>query len=269
MTEFFKNRAPLDAQRLAHELRIRQCLWQEAVIKDEVTSTNDLAQELIKDNISAGTFVVANFQTNGRGRQLRTWDAPKNSSIFVSIILKPNQERKLGWIPLMTGLALLNAISIETRKEVKLKWPNDLILVENKKNFKFAGILLEKHDEYVIAGVGINYNQSSSELPISDATSLKNILSQEISKEVILASFISEFATIWEEGKNAKDWPAPSLIRNYSDSCQTLGQQITAHLPGGETVSGKALEISPEGELVLVTHKGILKLNSADIHLEH
>ena len=110
MTEFFKNRAPLDAQRLAHELRIRQCLWQEAVIKDEVTSTNDLAQELIKDNISAGTFVVANFQTNGRGRQLRTWDAPKNSSIFVSIILKPNQERKLGWIPLMTGLALLNAI---------------------------------------------------------------------------------------------------------------------------------------------------------------
>ena len=207
---------------MAHELRIRQCLWQEAVIKDEVTSTNDLAQELIKDNISAGTFVVANFQTNGRGRQLRTWDAPKNSYIFVSIILKPNQERKLGWIPLMTGLALLNAISIETRKEVKLKWPNDLILVENKKNFKFAGILLEKHDEYVIAGVGINYNQSFSELPISDATSLKNILSQEISKEVILASFISEFATILEEGKNAKDWPAPSLIRNYSDSCQTL-----------------------------------------------
>ena len=64
MTEIFKNRAPLDAQLLEQELLLRQCLWQNAIVKDEVTSTNDIARELVASNIEEGTFVLANFQTD-------------------------------------------------------------------------------------------------------------------------------------------------------------------------------------------------------------
>jgi hypothetical protein len=67
VTGFLKNRAPLDAQILERELRFRQCLWQNAILKDEVTSTNDIAKELVNNQTVEGTFVVANFQSKGSG----------------------------------------------------------------------------------------------------------------------------------------------------------------------------------------------------------
>jgi BirA family biotin operon repressor/biotin-[acetyl-CoA-carboxylase] ligase len=267
VTEFLKNRAPLDAQILERELRLRQCLWQNAILKDEVTSTNDVAKELTNNEINEGTFVVANFQTKGRGRQDRSWEAPKNSSIFISIILKPNNQNEIGWIPLLIGLSLFKSLESETRKSIKIKWPNDLVLVEAKEVFKFAGILLEKHNDYVIAGVGINFDQELNELPIKNATSLKAFLQNELSKESIIAAFISELGARWLEENNAQASPTPSLVREYKTNCLTIGSQIIAQLPGGENIKGKAVDISRTGELIVETTDGLRNLSSADIHL--
>lgn len=267
MTEFLKNRAPLDAQILERELRLRQCLWQNAILKDEVTSTNDVAKELTNNEINEGTFVVANFQTKGRGRQDRSWEAPKNSSIFISIILKPNNQNEIGWIPLLIGLSLFKSLESETRENIKIKWPNDLVLVKAKEVFKFAGILLEKHNDYVIAGVGINFDQELNELPIKNATSLKAFLQNELSKESIIAAFISELGARCLEENNAQDSPTPSLVRDYKNNCLTIGSQITAQLPGGEIIKAKAMDVSRTGELIVETTDGLRNLSSADIHI--
>jgi len=267
VTEIFKNRAPLDAQLLEQELLLRQCLWQNAIIKDEVTSTNDIARELVASNIEEGTFVLANFQTKGRGRQNRSWEAPKNSSIFISIVLKPNSEKNLGWIPLLVGLALHKALEAETRKDIKIKWPNDLVLVEKSQEFKFAGILVERTNEYVIAGVGINFDQEKEELPVSNASSLKQILQSSMTKESVIASFLTELSARWLEENNASTWPTPSLVRDYKTNCITLNNKITAQLPGGEVINAQVADISQTGELVVKTDDGTRSLSSADIHL--
>ena len=267
VTEIFKNRAPLDAQLLEQELLLRQCLWQNAIVKDEVTSTNDIARELVANNIEEGTFVLANFQTNGRGRQNRSWEAPKNSSIFISIVLKPNSEKNLGWIPLLVGLALLKALEAETKKDIKIKWPNDLVLVENNQEFKFAGILVERTNEYVIAGVGINFDQEKEELPVSNASSLKQILQSSMAKESVIAAFLTELSARWLEENNASIWPTPSLVRDYKTNCITLNKKITAQLPGGEVINAEVVDISQTGELVVKTDDGTRSLSSADIHL--
>ena len=267
VTEIFKNRAPLDAQLLEQELLLRQCLWQNAIVKDEVTSTNDIARELVASNIEEGTFVLANFQTKGRGRQNRSWEAPKNSSIFISIVLKPNSEKNLGWIPLLVGLALHKALEAETRKDIKIKWPNDLVLVENNQEFKFAGILVERTNEYVIAGVGINFDQEKEELPVSNASSLKQILQSSMTKESVIAAFLTELSARWLEENNASTWPTPSLVRDYKTNCITLNKKITAQLPGGEVINAEVVDISQTGELVVKTDDGTRSLSSADIHL--
>ena len=267
VTEIFKNRAPLDAQLLEQELLLRQCLWQNAIIKDEVTSTNDIARELVASNIEEGTFVLANFQTKGRGRQNRSWEAPKNSSIFISIVLKPNSENNLGWIPLLVGLALHKSLEAETRKDIKIKWPNDLVLVENNQEFKFAGILVERTNEYVIAGVGINFDQEKEELPVSNASSLKQILQSSMTKESVIAAFLAELSARWLEENNATTWPTPSLVRDYKTNCITLNKKITAQLPGGEVINAQVVDISQTGELVVKTDDGTRSLSSADIHL--
>ena len=267
VTEIFKNRAPLDAQLLEQELLLRQCLWQNAIVKDEVTSTNDIARELVASNIEEGTFVLANFQTKGRGRQNRSWEAPKNSSIFISIVLKPNSEKNLGWIPLLVGLALHKALEAETRKDIKIKWPNDLVLVEKSQEFKFAGILVERTNEYVIAGVGINFDQEKEELPVSNASSLKQILQSSMTKESVIAAFLTELSARWLEENNASTWPTPSLVRDYKTNCITLNKKITAQLPGGEVINAQAVDISQTGELVVKTDDGTRSLSSADIHL--
>ena len=267
VTEIFKNRAPLDAQLLKQELLLRQCLWQNAIIKDEVTSTNDIARELVSSNIAEGTFVLANFQTKGRGRQNRNWEAPKNSSIFISIVLKPNSENNLGWIPLLIGLSLHKALEAETRKNIKIKWPNDLVLVENNQEFKFAGILVEKINNLVIAGIGINFDQEKNELPVSNASSLKEILQSPLSKEAVIAAFLTELSARWLEENNASTWPTPSLVRDYKTNCITLNKKIEAQLPGGEVINAQAVDISQIGELVVQTDDGTRSLSSADIHL--
>ena len=267
VTEIFKNRAPLDAQLLKQELLLRQCLWQNAIIKDEVTSTNDIARELVSSNIAEGTFVLANFQTKGRGRQNRNWEAPKNSSIFISIVLKPNSENNLGWIPLLIGLSLHKSLEAETRKNIKIKWPNDLVLVENNQEFKFAGILIEKINNLVIAGIGINFDQERNELPVSNASSLKEILQSPLSKEAVIAAFLTEISARWLEENNASNWPTPSLVRDYKTNCITLNKKIEAQLPGGEVIEALAVDISQTGELVVKTDDGTRTLSSADIHL--
>lgn len=266
MTDFYENRAGLDTQVLAQELKKRSSLWQEYVLLDEIDSTNEFIKRMEKKE---GLFVLANFQTKGKGRQDRTWVAPKNSSIFVSICLKPNKNGNISWIPLLTSLALFRSLRTLTNENIKIKWPNDLVLIRNNEQLKFSGILVEMTEDFAIVGVGINYNQKIEELPIKNATSLSTFLSGEIFREEIIASFISEFAALWNEENLSATWPTQASIREYKTNCVTIGQEINAQLVNKENIFGLAQDVLETGELQIKTDSNILNLTSADITLSH
>ena len=266
VTDFYENRAGLDTLVLAQELKKRSSLWQEYVLLDEVDSTNEFIKKMEKKE---GLFVLANFQTRGKGRQNRSWVAPKNSSIFISICLKPTKNGRLSWIPLLTSLALFRSLESLTTENIKIKWPNDLVLIKNNQQFKFSGILVEMIDDYAVVGVGINYNQKNDELPVKNATSLKTILSGDITREEIIASFISEFAALWQEENLAAVWPTNTSIRDYKKNCVTIGQEINAQLFDKDIIQGKAVDVLETGELKVETGSKTVNLSSADITLSH
>ena len=127
-----------------------------------VKSTNDLAAELAENGASEGVIVTAEEQTKGRGRLGRAWHSPAGAGIYVSIILKPriNPDKAPG-ISIMTAVALADAVKKFCPGEVRIKWPND-ILINGRKT---AGILTELSAEknkinHIVVGVG-NERQSS------------------------------------------------------------------------------------------------------------
>src|SRR5690349_22611932 len=131
---------------------------------DEVGSTLDVAHELAAAGAEAGTLIVANAQTAGRGRMGRTWRSEQGAGLWLTLIERPADATALEVLSLRVGLALAPALDAFTDAAVQLKWPNDLYL----RGRKLAGILIEArwregHPEWVAIGVGINLRPPAAE----------------------------------------------------------------------------------------------------------
>jgi BirA family transcriptional regulator, biotin operon repressor / biotin---[acetyl-CoA-carboxylase] ligase len=126
-------------------------------------STNDRARELAAAGAAHGTVVTAAEQTEGRGRQGRTWTAPAGKALLYSAVLRPLDQRHLT-LPLAVPLAVCAAAEeLRPGVECRVKWPNDVWLGERK----LAGVLIEARpqDGWAVIGVGLNLSISRDELP--------------------------------------------------------------------------------------------------------
>lgn len=121
-------------------------------------STQDL---LRRSGLPEGAVAVTEHQTAGRGRSGHRWEDAVGASILASIMLRPATGRLDPALSLVCGLAVAEAIETATGLAAQLKWPND-VLVGGR---KVAGILLEADGDAVVAGLGINVNQSQDDLP--------------------------------------------------------------------------------------------------------
>ena len=124
---------------------------------DEVTSTLDVAHPLARGGAPAGTLILAERQTAGRGRNGRAWASEEGAGIWSTLIARPADEAALDVLSLRVGLALAQALEAFTDDELRLKWPNDLMLDRGK----LAGILIEsrwreERVDWVAIGIGIN-----------------------------------------------------------------------------------------------------------------
>ena len=125
-------------------------------------STNTRARELAAAGAPHGTIVTASEQTEGRGRQGRTWTAPPGKSLLYSAILRPLGERPL--LPLAAALAVCEAAEdLAPGVGCQVKWPNDVQVEERK----LAGVLIEARpqDDWAVIGVGLNLSIESHEFP--------------------------------------------------------------------------------------------------------
>lgn len=146
--------------------------------KEVTKSTQLVAHQLAQAGEAHGTIVIADEQTDGRGRLNREWHSTKEKGIWLSMVLRPNLLPYLApQLTLLTATVLADVIKEHTSIKPQIKWPND-ILINNK---KVAGILTEMQAEqdtiqYVIIGIGININQIIEDFPKDmqfKATSLK------------------------------------------------------------------------------------------------
>ena len=129
---------------------------------DSVPSTMDVAARLARLGVPERTAVVAAPPTAGRGRAGRAWQAPFGSSLFCTLILRPPvAPDRLSTLPLVTGVAVAEAIEELTGAPVQLKWPNDVWIGSDPERRKVAGILAASAlrgsaIEHALIGIGVN-----------------------------------------------------------------------------------------------------------------
>ena len=207
-----------------------------------IDSTNEQAKRVAADNL----VIVAASQTAGKGRGGKNWISDEGN-LFFSIILDSSRIRNPEIISFVAALSVLNAIE-KNGASCLIKWPND-VLVENK---KCCGILLEKHKNNLIIGIGININSAPEYLDSGRSACclrdhLKNVDSDKILKQILV-----EFSNILEEYKRNDFAPIREklLPRLYK-----LNEVIELdHL--GKRHKGKIIDVSLSGNLVLETDKG-------------
>lgn len=192
------------------------------------------------------SVVLTDNQTAGRGRLDRTWIAPKGASLAVSVLLRNVSPAIWGWVPLIAGSALHQAIAAQLpQHDVGVKWPND-VLVDGR---KISGILAEVADGAIILGAGINTAMRPDQLPVPTATSFAT-LGMEANSDRLLADFLREFRVLLTRASEAGIGPS-GVGAVITASSATLGQTVRVDLPDGTAVEGRALRLDADGRLVV------------------
>jgi BirA family biotin operon repressor/biotin-[acetyl-CoA-carboxylase] ligase len=154
----------------------------------------DSTQALLDPSMSEGTAALADFQTSGRGRLGRSWEAPPRAAVLVSVLLRPPAELPLPQLALVAGVAVADALERLTQLALQIKWPNDVML----RRAKVAGILAEARDGAVVLGIGVNVNQTRDQLP-DRAGSLLTTTGHEWDRDDVLEAVLADLGVRYEQ----------------------------------------------------------------------
>lgn len=260
------DRPPLNAARLTRALVVPGGLWTRLDLRTTTGSTNADAVAAARAGEPEGLVVVAEQQTAGRGRQGRTWVSPPRAGVAASVLLRPGTGRwapvppaRYGWLPLLAGVALADAVTRVARLEAGLKWPNDLLVAGRK----CAGILAETvpggrpgTPPAVVLGIGLNVTVRAHELPADPgglpATSLALAGAPVTDRDPLLRALLRALADWYLRWRAAGGEATGSgLAAAYADRCATLGRPVRALLPGGGELAGTARAVDGDGRLVI------------------
>lgn len=200
----------------------------------------DSTQSALKGSSPAhGDIITAEFQSAGRGRLDRSFEAKPGTGLLFSAFVVPTRDKsEWGFIPLLVGLSVAEVLGIE----FFTKWPNDILSDLGK----VGGILCEVHGDGIIIGVGINVSMTHEQLPVPTATSVLLTLGSAPDRSELLIAILKEIAFNLAEWESGED-----LIDDYLDSSSTMGKSVSVQLPDDTTLIGKAAGISAQGELLL------------------
>ncbi|MGC0420573.1 biotin--[acetyl-CoA-carboxylase] ligase [Embleya sp. AB8] len=256
------DRPPLREAALRRALLVPGGLWREVDVLPETGSTNaDLAR---RADETEGLVLVAESQVAGRGRLDRRWTAPPRSGLAVSVTLAPNEVpvARWGWLPLLAGVAAASAVSRVSGVEVRLKWPNDLLVGERK----LAGILAERAGTAVVLGIGLNVSLRQDELPVPTATSLLLSGAENIDRDPLLRALLRELEEWYTRWRLAEgDARASGLLTAYTEACATIGRRVRVDLPAGPALEGAATAIDDDGRLVVTGPDGPTPVGAGDV----
>ena len=230
-------------------------LGQRLYLHDDLGSTNSEASALAHAGAPHGTVVVAERQSAGKGRRTRSWYSPPGANIYCSIVVRGKGQKHtlaewLSWVPLISALAVSDAVHSVASVPLRLKWPNDLLFHERK----VGGILCESShvsadDPVVIIGIGLNVNLPQESFPDElrlMATSLVEISGRPIDRNRLIAQLLAEI----EQGLEELGSHGPDRLRlAYMSRCHTLGKPVRVILGKDQELQGRAESISADGAL--------------------
>ena len=273
-----KKRNPLNIESIKLNLRTSN-VGQQLIYYQEISSTNDVARKLVKEDVEEnkknGAVIVADFQTKGRGKSHRKWEAEPFTNILMTVIVKKGEHpvetqglASLQNITLLTGLVVCEALNNLFDIKAKIKWPNDVII----NNKKVSGILSESAtdkngDTFFLIGMGINVFQDiekfSEELKIS-ATSLANETKKRnvtVQREIIIAEILNRLEHYYDNIE--KKWN--KVRKRLKDFSSTIGKRVKVST-GKKIIEGLGLDYEDDGGLMVREDSGIIKtIYSGDV----
>ncbi|MEW1961347.1 biotin--[acetyl-CoA-carboxylase] ligase [Microbacterium sp. NPDC077644] len=195
------------------------------------------------------SVIVTDDQTAGRGRLDRSWDAPAGTALAVSVLLRrlPSHPEATGWIPLVAGLAMADAVTVQLAgHEVGVKWPND-VLVDGR---KICGILAESTGSAIVLGAGVNTAMTAAQLPVPTATSFA-ALGAVADHDRLVSDYLRRLSGLLEALATWGDADRSGVHDAVSARCATLGRDVDVSLPGGGALHGTAIRLAGDGRLVV------------------
>lgn len=256
---------------LMTEAEIKSLMHTEWVAKevlyfDTIDSTNTKAQELAEKGYPSGTLVVADKQESGKGRRGRSWVSPSGTGIFMTLMIKPDiNPNNASMLTLVAALAVAKAITSVTGEEAMIKWPNDIVV--NSK--KVCGILTEMNAQFdyinhIVVGIGINVHNESFPEEISQIASSLMIEAggKRFHRAQIIAETMSYFEQYYDTFLKTQDLSA--LVREYDELLVNRNKSVRV-LDPKEPFDGKAMGITPKGELIVDTWESRKLVSSGEV----
>ena len=245
--------AALQRRGIDHRIRL--------TVSPVTVSTNNDAREAALTGEPEFSVFVSLRQTGGRGRRGRGFISDDTGGLWFSLLLRPPMElREASRVTLLFGLAVLYALDRLCHISVGLKWPNDIISLQNAK--KLCGILSETSMEenrisYAVIGCGVNVAQTRFPPEIEEvATSLRQ-MGAGIEREELLACILEEFIGLYEEFLLNPQ----SFMPRYRARCATLGHAV--RVLGAASFDGVAETVTDDGDLVVKDTDGIRHIVSS------
>ena len=256
---------------LMTEAEIKSLMHTEWVAKevlyfDTIDSTNTKAQELAEKGYPSGTLVVADKQESGKGRRGRSWVSPSGTGIFMTLMIKPDiNPNNASMLTLVAALAVAKAITSVTGEEAMIKWPNDIVV--NSK--KVCGILTEMNAQFdyinhIVVGIGINVHNESFPEEISQMAS--SLMIEAGGKRFHRAQIIAETMSYFEQYYDTflKTHHHSALVREYDELLVNRNKSVRV-LDPKEPFDGKAMGITPKGELIVDTWESRKLVSSGEV----
>jgi BirA family biotin operon repressor/biotin-[acetyl-CoA-carboxylase] ligase len=241
-----------------HSTLATQAFGHRIELRDQIGSTNREAVALAHAGVEHGTVVVAESQTEGRGRLSRQWFSPPGINLYCSIVIrKPIANDRLAewlsWLPLITALAAAESIGLVAAANVAVKWPNDLLLGERK----VGGILCEggagaRSEPFQVVGIGLNVNGIRSDFPENlreTATTIYEETGRHVERNRLLTQFLHELEACVEEFEARG---SVRVAQAYRQRCSTIGKTVKATLTDGKEFVGLAETIEQDGALQII-----------------
>ncbi len=254
---------------------VEKTRFQDVTWVPEISSTNTVLLERARNGGSEGEVIVADLQTQGRGRRGRTWTAPPGTALMMSILLRPPENTlspsNASLITSALALSGLAAVDEMTSIKLEVKWPNDLVvdspnptLVDGDPGYrKVAGILTEtlvqqNAIEALVVGIGLNtgWGQVPPELELV-ATSLDVLAEVTVDRTELALKLLQHFET--EYAALLEPTGTKNLLRKLRKHSATLGKRISVHTNQEtemKSIQGHALDIDEAGRLVIESDNG-------------
>lgn len=189
-------------------------------------------------------------QTAGRGRLDRAWSTPAGASLAVSVLVRVDpaaDSQRLGWLPLLAGVAMTRAVRELGVAGASLKWPNDVLVGRRK----LSGLLAELTPASVVIGAGVNLAMTAEQRPVDTATSLllEGVAADAALADRALAGYLGALFDLVAQWRAAS---SPSALRALVEPyLATIGAAVRVDQPGLPPLRGTATGLDDDGRLLV------------------